>query len=79
MTIKYAEQKIDEATRRIAAIDRTLAVLLRQSYSPTLSRILRKELRDQAAIVRAQRDQAYVELLELIELAEMPPEFMGWA
>jgi hypothetical protein len=79
MTIKYAEQKIGEATRRVAAIDRTLAALLRQSCSPTLSGILRKELRDQAAIMRTRRDRAYVELLELIELAGMPPEYMGWA
>jgi hypothetical protein len=44
-----------------------------------LSGILRKELRDQAAIMRTRRDRAYVELLELIELAGMPPEYMGWA
>jgi hypothetical protein len=26
-----------------------------------------------------ERCEAYMELVELVELAEMPPEFMGWA
>jgi len=55
-------------TRKLASLDRCLANLQR--------------LRSQSAAVqevRAQRDRARIELRELVELAELPPEFMGWA
>jgi multidrug resistance efflux pump len=72
---------IDEATSRLAAVDRELAGLLlqRQSCSATLTRPQRKALREQIALVRAQRDQACRDLVELIELDEMPAESIGWA
>jgi hypothetical protein len=38
-----------------------------------------KEIREQAAIVRRERDAACRELAELIALAELPVELMGWA
>jgi hypothetical protein len=66
--IKSADELIEEATGRLASLDRRLANL--------------KRLRPQSASVqelREQRDRARMELLELVELAEMPPEFMGWA
>jgi hypothetical protein len=79
LTIKYAEQKIDEATRRLAAVDSELAELQRQCCSSTLSRTERKMLREQTAIVRVQRDNAFRDLMELIDLDEMPVADMGMA
>lgn len=76
MTIKYAEVKIKEARQRIVALDRELAEIRRQSYSPRLSRQLKQEMREQSASLGQQRCEAY---MELVELAEMPPEYMGWA
>jgi multidrug resistance efflux pump len=72
---------IDEATNRLAAFDRELAGLQRQrqSCSATLTRPMREALREKIALVRAQRDQACRDLLQLIELDEMPAESMGWA
>jgi hypothetical protein len=63
-----ADEQIEAMTRKLASLDRRLANLQR--------------LRSQSAAVRevrAQRDRARIELLELVELAEMPPEFIGWA
>jgi hypothetical protein len=63
-----ADEQIEAMTRKLASLDRRLANLecLRPGSAP-------------AREVRAQRDRARMELLELVELAEMPPEFMGWA
>jgi hypothetical protein len=36
-------------------------------------------MRDQTARLEEERCRAYWELTELIELAEMPPAYMGWA
>jgi hypothetical protein len=63
-----ADEQIEAMTRKLASLDRRLANLQR--------------LRSQSAAVqevRAQRDRARIELRELVELAELPPEFMGWA
>lgn len=79
MTIKYADQKIKEARQRIAALDRELAELRRQSHSAKLSRVLKAEMREQSTRLREERCTAWMELVELVELAEMPPEYMGWA
>jgi fructose-specific phosphotransferase system component IIB len=79
MTIKFADQTIHEARQRIVALDRDLAELRRQSHSRYLSRQVKQEMRAQSALLAQQRCEAYMELMELVELAEMPPEFMGWA
>jgi chromosome segregation ATPase len=79
MAIRYAEEQIDAATRRLAEIDRELANLQRQTRGSTLSWPALKEIREQAAIVRRERDAVCRELAELIALAEMPLEMMGTA
>jgi fructose-specific phosphotransferase system component IIB len=79
MTIKFADHKIKEAQQRIVALDRELAEIRRQSHSRYLSRQVKQEMRAQSALLGQQRCEAYMELVELVELAEMPPEFMGWA
>ena len=72
--IRDADELIDEATKRLASIDRGLAALQHQSRRrPT------KELHLQIEAVRQRRDQARFELIELVELAELPVELMGWA
>ena len=79
MTIKYADQKIHESRQRIASLDRELADLRRRSHSAHLSQQLKKEMRAECTRMGQQRCQAWMELVELVELAEMPPEYMGWA
>jgi hypothetical protein len=78
LTIEYAQVKIDEATRKLATIDSKLAGLQRLACSSTLS-TERKMIREQTAIVRVQRDHAFRDLMELIELDEMSVEDMGLA
>ena len=71
---RSADEQIDEATKRLASIDRGLAALQHQSRRrPT------KQLQVQIDAVRQRRDQARLDLLEIVELAEMPVEFMGSA
>ena len=79
MTIKFADQKIEEARQRIVALDRELAEIRRLSHSAHLSQEIKREMREDAARLGQQRCEAYMELMELVELAEMPPEYMGWA
>jgi hypothetical protein len=82
MTIKFAEQKIKEARQRVAALDRELADLRRQSRKVTKSpdtRVALLAMRDQSSRLEDERCRAYWELAELIELDEMSPEYMGWA
>jgi hypothetical protein len=79
MTIKFAEQKIHEARQRVAAIDRELADLRRQSHSPSLSRALKRQMRKQCTRLVQQRCEAWMELVELVDLAEIPVEYMGLA
>ena len=79
MIIKYADQKIREARSRMVSLDRELAALRRQSYSPRLSRALKQEMREQTARLGEERCRALMDLMELIELAEMPLEYMGSA
>jgi hypothetical protein len=79
MTIKYAEQKIHEARQRLTALDRALADLRRRSRRVAKSPDTRVELlamREQSARLGEERIKAYA---ELVELAEMAPEHMGWA
>ena len=80
MAIRYADDLIEEATMRLAAIDRALAALQRRSrHSSALTPAERKALRAQIERVRERRDLARLELVELVELAELPVEFMGSA
>jgi hypothetical protein len=44
-----------------------------------LSQQIKREMCEEAARLGQQRCEAWMELVELVELAEMPPEFMGWA
>jgi hypothetical protein len=82
VTIKYAEQKIREARQRVAALDRELADLRRQSRKVAKSpdtRVALLAMREQTALLEQERCKAYVELLDLIHLSEMPAEYMGSA
>jgi hypothetical protein len=79
MTIKYADQKIHEARQRVVALDGELAEIRRQSRSPKLSRPLKQAMREQSTRLGEERSKAWMDLVELVELAEMPPEYMGWA
>ena len=82
MPIKYAEQKIHEARQRVAALDRELADLRRQSRKVAKSpdtRIALLAMREQTSRLEEERCRAYWELAELIELDEMSPEYMAWA
>jgi hypothetical protein len=63
-----ADEQIEAVTRKLASLDRRLANL--QRLRPGSASV--REL-------RAQRDRARMELLELVELAEMSVEEMGWA
>jgi hypothetical protein len=78
--IRFADDLIDEATKRIAAIERALEALQRRRRRwSTLAPAAQMELREQIDYVQARREIAELELLELIELAELPIEFMGSA
>jgi type II secretory pathway pseudopilin PulG len=78
--IRDADEQIDEVTQRLAAIDRALEALQRRGRRcSTLPPTAQKELQEQIDAVREHRDRLRMELLEIVELAEMPPEFMGWA
>ena len=77
--IKFADQRIEEARKRVVALDRDLVELGRQSYSPHLSREQKQELRAQTASLGRERCDAYAEFVELTVLVEMSPEHMGWA
>jgi hypothetical protein len=82
MTIKYAEQKIHEARQRLASIDREMAALQRQSRKVAKSpdtRVALLAMSEQSTRLGKERCKAYMELAELIGLAEMPAEHMGWA
>jgi hypothetical protein len=82
MPIKYADQKIKEARQRVAALDRELADLRRQTRKAARSpetRVALLAMREQTTYLEEERCKAYVELLHLIELDEMAPADMGWA
>jgi hypothetical protein len=65
-------QKIHEARQRLAALDRELTVLTRLVGDDRASKAERGR-------ILQERLKAFLELLELLELAEMPPEEMGSA
>jgi hypothetical protein len=64
-----ADDQIDAMTIKLASLDRRLANLqrLRPRGSATVEEL------------RAQRDQCRRDLQDLVELAELPIELMGWA
>jgi hypothetical protein len=66
-SIRLADDLIEQATLHLAAMDRELAALQRRAR-----RGATKALREQMATVRVERDLARMELLELVELAELP-------
>ena len=79
MTIEFADQRIREARQRIAALDRELAQLWKALHAlppddPTVA-----ELRAENVRLANERNEAYLELLELLELDEMPTSEMGSA
>jgi urease accessory protein UreF len=79
MPIKFAHQTIREARSRIAALDRELAALQRSIRCLPSNHHLSRELREQAIRLGEERCKAFRDLLELLELAEMPAEEMGSA
>ena len=79
-TIRDADELIDEATKRLAALERALEALQRRRRRwSTLAPSAKMELREQIDYLQARREIAELELVELIELAELPIEFMGSA
>jgi hypothetical protein len=75
MAIELADQKILEARQRLTALDRELTDLARivgDGRAPMEERVERGR-------ILQERLKAFLELLELLELAEMPPEEMGRA
>jgi pyridoxal biosynthesis lyase PdxS len=78
--IRDAGELIEEATRHLAAIERALEALQRRRRRwSTLAPAAQKVLREQIDYVEARREVAELELVELIELAELPIKFMGSA
>jgi hypothetical protein len=76
--IKFADQKIREARARIAALDRELAALQR-SLPEFSDPHLERDVREEITRLGDERCKAFLELLELLELADMPPEEMARA
>ena len=79
MTIKFADQRIREARQKFAALDRELAQLPKAFLALAADDPLVKDLRAESARLGNERTQAYLELLELLELDEMPTSEMGSA
>ena len=79
MTIKFADQRIREARQRIAALDRALAQVPRAFPNLRPDDPVVKELRAENVRLSNERTKACIELMELLELDEMPREEMGSA
>jgi hypothetical protein len=80
--IKSADQTIHEARQRLAALDRALADLRRQTRKIASSpdtRIALLAMREELARLGEERVRAYAELVDLIALAQLAPEHMGLA
>jgi multidrug resistance efflux pump len=69
MPIDDADEKIEAATRHLAALDRKLAKLERSRSRTSTS----------VKLAREERNRACRDLQDLVELAELPIELMGWA
>ena len=65
-------QKIHEARQRLAALDSELTGLVRIVGD-------NRALKEKRGRILQERLRAFLELLQLLELAEMPPEEMGSA
>jgi hypothetical protein len=78
MTINLADQKIKEARQRIAGLDRELAALQR-SLPELTDPHLERDVREEITRLGDERRKAFRDLLELLELTEMPADEMGWA
>jgi hypothetical protein len=65
-------QKIHEARQRLAALDSELTGLARIVGD-------NRALKEKRGRILQERLRAFLELLQLLELAEMPPEEMGSA
>ena len=65
-------QKIHEARQRLAALDSELTGLARIVGD-------NRALKEEPGRILQERLRAFLELLQLLELAEMPPEEMGSA
>jgi hypothetical protein len=65
-------QKIHEARQRLAALDSELTGLARIVGD-------NRALKEERGRILQERLRAFLELLQLLELAEMPPEEMGSA
>jgi hypothetical protein len=79
MTIKFADQKIREVRQRIAALDRELAQLPKAFLTLPVDDPMVEELRAESVRLSNERNAAYLELLELLELDETPVSEMGQA
>jgi hypothetical protein len=78
--IRPADELIEEATLRLVAVDRVLAELQRRSRRRSaMTAAERIALREQVESMRMRRDLARLDLIEIVELAEMPAEVMGSA
>ena len=70
MTIKFADQHVREARQRIVALDRELAQLPKAFLALPADDPIVKELRAENVRLANERNGAYRELLELLELDE---------
>ena len=79
MTIKFADQRIREARQKIAALDREIAQLPEAFLALATDDPMVKELRAESVRLSDERNRAYRDLLELLELDETPTSDMGSA
>jgi len=77
--IQFADQRIREVRQRIAALDRELAQLPKAFLALPVDDPMVSELRAESARLGNERNKAYLELLELLELDETPTSEMGSA
>ena len=79
MTIKFAEQRIREARQKIAALDRELAQLSKAFLTLAADDPIAAQSRAECVRLGNERNEAYRELLELLELEMTPTSEMGSA
>jgi len=79
MTIKFADQRIPEARQKIAALDRELAQVPKAFLTLPADDPMVSELHAESVRLGNERNEAYLELMELLELDETPTSEMGSA